>query len=71
MDLLRRAWRAEPVAILTITGIVVQAVLDANAGGWDLATAFDAAIVALAGLITRSTVTSPRTAAALTAELSD
>lgn len=71
-NVITRAWRAEPVAIVTVLGTVSIAVLQATTspGGWSLTTLLIAAIGALMGLVERANVFAPDTIDKLASESS-
>lgn len=71
-NVIRRAWRAEPVAIVTVIGTVLIAVLQATTSpeGWSSTTLAIAAIGAVMGLVERQSVFAPDTIDKLASESS-
>lgn len=70
-NVIRRAWRAEPVAIVTVIGTVLIAVLEAmTSDGWSATTLAIAAIGAVMGLVERQSVFAPDTIDKLASESS-
>jgi hypothetical protein len=69
-SIIGRAWRAEPVAIVTVLGTVALAAIEAMTAseGWSWQTVVIAAIGALMGLVARQNVYAPDTVDKLASE---